>query len=185
MAFRRTEAALALQERRQRLLRSGHRERQAVYHGNTRRSRDPDRIERRHGGGTLDCDHRSVGKLRPRRRAKGNACCGWRTYLRPRRSGQTDLRCCRRRQGPLGRVAGVPTPILRDGCVYVTAGYGVGCKLVKLGAGNQVSDVYDNKAMKNHHGGVLLVGDHLYGYSDGPGWLCQEFKSGKEVWSEK
>ncbi len=84
-----------------------------------------------------------------------------------------------------GRVAVVPTPILHDGCVYVTAGYGVGCKLVKLGPGNQVSDVYDNKAMKNQHGGVVLVGDYLYGYSDGSGWMCQEFKSGKEVWSEK
>ena len=84
-----------------------------------------------------------------------------------------------------GQTAVVPTPILQDGCVYVTAGYRAGCKLVKLGAGNQVSDVYDNKAMINHHGGVLLVGDYLYGYSDGPGWLCQEFKSGKEVWSEK
>jgi outer membrane protein assembly factor BamB len=84
-----------------------------------------------------------------------------------------------------GQTAVVPTPILHDGCVYVTAGYGAGCKLVKLGANNQVSDVYDNKAMKNHHGGVVLVGDHLYGYSDGPGWMCQEFKSGKEVWSEK
>src|SRR2546425_5510248 len=84
-----------------------------------------------------------------------------------------------------GRTAVVPTPILHDGCVYVTAGYGVGCKLVKLGAENQVSDVYDSKAMKNHHGGVVLVGDYLYGYSDGSGWLCQEFKSGKEVWSEK
>ena len=31
----------------------------------------------------------------------------------------------------------------------------------------------------------MLVGDYLYGYSDGPGWLCQEFKSGKEVWSER
>jgi len=84
-----------------------------------------------------------------------------------------------------GRVAVVPTPILHDGCVYVTAGYGVGCKLVKLGADNQVSDVYDNKEMKNHHGGVVLVGDYLYGYSDGPGWMCQEFRTGKEVWSEK
>ena len=84
-----------------------------------------------------------------------------------------------------GRVAVVPTPILHNGCVYVTAGYGVGCKLVKLGAGNQVSDMYDNKEMKNHHGGVVLVGDHLYGYSDGPGWMCQEFMSGKEAWSEK
>ena len=84
-----------------------------------------------------------------------------------------------------GQTAVVPTPILHDSSVYVTAGYGAGCKLLKLGAGNQVSDVYDNKAMKNHHGGVVLVGDYLYGYSDGQGWMCQEFKSGKQVWSEK
>src|SRR5437667_4731782 len=63
--------------------------------------------------------------------------------------------------------------------------YGAGCKLVKLGADNQVSEVYANQAMKNHHGGVVLVGDYLYGYSDDRGWLCQEFKSGKEVWSER
>ena len=84
-----------------------------------------------------------------------------------------------------GRTAVVPTPIFHDGCVYVTAGYGAGCKLVKLGADNQVSEVYDSKEMKNHHGGVVLVGDYLYGYSDGVGWLCQDFKTGKEVWSEK
>ena len=32
---------------------------------------------------------------------------------------------------------------------------------------------------------MVLVGDHLYGYSDGAGWLCQEFKSGKAAWSER
>ena len=48
-----------------------------------------------------------------------------------------------------------------------------------------MSDVYENKEMKNHHGGVVLVGDYLYGYSDGVGWLCQEFKTGKQIWSER
>ncbi|MFN0067808.1 MAG: PQQ-binding-like beta-propeller repeat protein [Limisphaerales bacterium] len=84
-----------------------------------------------------------------------------------------------------GRVAVIPTPIFHDGHVYVTAGYGIGSKLVKLGADNAVTVVYDNKVMKNHHGGVVLVGDHLYGYSDGPGWICQNFKTGEEVWADK
>ena len=84
-----------------------------------------------------------------------------------------------------GRVAVVPTPIFHDDCVYVTAGYGAGSKLVRLGADNQASDAYENKVMKNHHGGVVLVGDFLYGYSEGPGWICQDFKTGKEVWSER
>lgn len=84
-----------------------------------------------------------------------------------------------------GRTAVIPTPIYSDGHVYVSSGYGVGCKLVKIASNNEVSTVYENKVMKNHHGGVILVGDHLYGYSDGPGWVCQNFKTGEEVWSSK
>lgn len=84
-----------------------------------------------------------------------------------------------------GKVAVIPTPIFHDGCVYVASGYNVGCKLVKVVAGNQVSDVYVNTVMKNHHGGVILVGEHLYGYSDGAGWVCQDFKTGEQVWAEK
>ncbi len=39
--------------------------------------------------------------------------------------------------------------------------------------------------MKNLSGGVVLVGDHVYGYSDGRGWVCQKFETGAVVWSEK
>jgi outer membrane protein assembly factor BamB len=84
-----------------------------------------------------------------------------------------------------GRVAVIPTPIYHDGHVYVAAGYGVGCMLVKVGADNSVSVVYENKVMKNHHGGVIRVGDHLFGHSEGPGWVCQNFKTGEEVWASK
>jgi outer membrane protein assembly factor BamB len=84
-----------------------------------------------------------------------------------------------------GRTAVIPTPIYRDSHVYISSGYGVGCKLVKIEAGNKATTVYENKVMKNHHGGVILVGDHLYGYSDGSGWMCQDFKSGDEVWAER
>ena len=84
-----------------------------------------------------------------------------------------------------GRTAVVPTPIYQDNHVYVTAGYGAGSKLVKIGPGNKASDVYENKVMKNHHGGVILVGGHVYGHSDGSGWVCQNFKTGAEVWAER
>jgi outer membrane protein assembly factor BamB len=86
-----------------------------------------------------------------------------------------------------GRTAVIPTPIFSDGHVYVTAGYGVGCKLIKLSASNEASEVYFNKEMINHHGGVVLVDGHLYGHSDRPvnGWLCQNFKTGEKVWLEK
>lgn len=84
-----------------------------------------------------------------------------------------------------GRVAVVPTPILRDKYVYFTSGYGVGSKLVSVDDQYNVETVYDNKVMKNHHGGVVLVGDHLYGHSDKVGWVCQEFQSGKSAWRER
>ncbi len=84
-----------------------------------------------------------------------------------------------------GRTAVIPTPIYRDGHVYITSGYGAGSKLVKIGPENTAEDVWDNKEMKNHHGGVVLVGDHVYGFSDGAGLICQDFKTGEMVWNEK
>ena len=83
-----------------------------------------------------------------------------------------------------GKVAVIPTPIYSDGHVYISSGYGIGCKLVEL-TSSGARDVYDNKIMKNHHGGVIKIGDHLYGYSDGYGWVCQDFKTGELVWNEK
>lgn len=83
-----------------------------------------------------------------------------------------------------GRTAVVPTPIVRDNLVYVTSGYGVGCKQIKIEPDNSVTTVYENKVMKNHHGGVILVGDYIYGHADA-GWTCQNFKTGEEVWNHR
>ncbi len=84
-----------------------------------------------------------------------------------------------------GRTAVIPTPIAKDNFIYISSGYGVGCKLIEISKDNQATDVYQNKVMKNHHGGVLLVGDKLFGYSDGAGWTCQDFKSGDSLWEEE
>ena len=87
-----------------------------------------------------------------------------------------------------GETATIPTPIFHDNQVYETSGYGVGCNLfqiIKTGGEFKASQVYANKVMINHHGGVVRVGEYLYGYSDGKGWVCQEFKTGKMMWSDK
>jgi outer membrane protein assembly factor BamB len=86
---------------------------------------------------------------------------------------------------PKGRTAVIPTPIIKGNNVYVTAGYGAGCKMVTVGSGNELTTVYENAVMKNHHGGVILVGDHLYGHSDGYAWVCQDFKTGEEAWAHR
>ena len=83
-----------------------------------------------------------------------------------------------------GRVAVIPTPIYKDGSVYVTAGYGVGCMMINVTADNKVEKIYENKVMKNHHGGVVLIGDFIYGHSDATGMVCQNLMTGEQVWSD-
>jgi outer membrane protein assembly factor BamB len=86
-------------------------------------------------------------------------------------------------------VAAIPTPIVHDNFVYVSSGYGTGCALLKISPGGSGSlhceEVYSNKNMVNHHGGVVLVDGYLYGYSDGKGWVCQNFQTGGLVWQER
>jgi outer membrane protein assembly factor BamB len=84
-----------------------------------------------------------------------------------------------------GRTATVPTPIYHDHQVYVTSGYGVGCNLFRVRSENgtfNAEQVYANQRMVNHHGGVILIGDHVYGHSDNGGWTCQDLKTGEVAW---
>jgi outer membrane protein assembly factor BamB len=85
-----------------------------------------------------------------------------------------------------------PTPIVRGDQVYITAGYGAGCRLLKLSKNEkglfEVKDLYpeeNHKVMKNTHGGVVLVGDHVYGHCEEKGWVCQDFKTGESVWLDR
>jgi outer membrane protein assembly factor BamB len=87
-----------------------------------------------------------------------------------------------------GSTAVIPTPVVKDDLVYVTSGYGVGCngfKITKSGATFTAEQIYTNKAMVNHHGGVILLGDHVYGHSDSRGWTCQNVKTGEAAWSSR
>src|SRR5581483_5576827 len=71
--------------------------------------------------------------------------------------------------------------------VYVTSAYGAGCSLLRISATAgqfKAEEVYANRVMANHHGGVVRVGEFLYGYSEGKGWVCQEFKTGKVMWEQ-
>jgi len=85
---------------------------------------------------------------------------------------------------PPGRVAVIPTPLIKDNYVYITSGYGAGCKLVKVNQDYSVDEIYFNNEMKNHHGGVILLGETIYGHSDA-GWIAQDFMSGETLWRER
>ncbi|MCZ7639357.1 MAG: PQQ-like beta-propeller repeat protein [Verrucomicrobia bacterium] len=87
-----------------------------------------------------------------------------------------------------GKTAVIPTPVVHDDHVYVTSGYGVGCNLFHItrdGDAFAAKEVYANREMVNHHGSVVLIGEHVYGHSDARGWICQEFRTGKTVWAER
>jgi outer membrane protein assembly factor BamB len=83
-----------------------------------------------------------------------------------------------------GNVAVIPTSIVSGDMVYATAGYGAGCVGVKLD-GDEADVVYENKNMANHHGGVILIDGHVFGHSDGKGWVCQNLESGEIAWRER
>jgi outer membrane protein assembly factor BamB len=90
------------------------------------------------------------------------------------------------------QTAVIPTPIVHGDMAYATAGYGAGCDLLQIsrtGDKFQAKQLYTKNSqknvMKNTHGGVVLVGDYIYGYSDGAGWTCQKLKTGERVWDDK
>ncbi|HWB10674.1 MAG TPA: PQQ-binding-like beta-propeller repeat protein [Pirellulales bacterium] len=85
--------------------------------------------------------------------------------------------------------ANIPTPIVRDDFVFCSSGYGTGAALlhlVKSGSGVRADEKYFLKpgVMQNHHGGMVLVGDHVYcGNGHNQGFpLCVNLRTGKVAW---
>lgn len=86
-----------------------------------------------------------------------------------------------------GKTAVIPTPIVHNDHVFVTSGYKVGCNLFRItkeGEKFKAEQVYAKPDMENHHGGVVLVGDHVYGTS-GNQLVCLELMTGKVAWKDR
>ena len=84
----------------------------------------------------------------------------------------------------------IPTPIIRGDLVFFSAGYRRGGALLKQVAtadGVKMEEIYGLKQeLANKHGGVVLIGDHIYGDSDDQGIpFCAELMTGKIVWKER
>ena len=87
-----------------------------------------------------------------------------------------------------GRVAVIPTPIVRGNQVFATSGYTVGCRAITVAPDGTTNEVFRNDDLENHHGGVVLVGDYLYGHQaskGGHGPACLDWKTGAVKWQEK
>ncbi len=85
----------------------------------------------------------------------------------------------------------IPTPIVRDDLVFFTAGYGTGGTLVQqvpAGDGSvRAKEIYPtDSALGNKHGGMVLVGDYLYGDSEDRGIpFCADLMTGEVKWKSR
>jgi len=91
-----------------------------------------------------------------------------------------------KRKQPYGTEV-INSPIVKDGQIFTTVQAGNGASelvsVKKDGDSFQVEVAYSNKNLLNHHGNVIRVCDHLYGY--GQGWTCLELKSGEATWTNR
>ncbi|MDB4676636.1 PQQ-like beta-propeller repeat protein [bacterium] len=84
----------------------------------------------------------------------------------------------------------IPTPIVKDDLVFFTAGYGTGGALVRQitdGDAVKIEEIYpSDPKLQNKHGGVILIGDHLYGDSGDSGTpFCADLVSGEVLWKSR
>jgi outer membrane protein assembly factor BamB len=85
----------------------------------------------------------------------------------------------------------IPTPIIRDDLVFYPVGYKTGGALVRqVPSGNgqvAVKEIYGfNTKLANKHGGVVLVGNHVYGDSDDKGQpFCADLMTGELAWASR
>jgi outer membrane protein assembly factor BamB len=85
--------------------------------------------------------------------------------------------------------ANIPTPIVRGDRVFFSAGYGRGGGMVQVtkeGSDFNVEELWFERKLNNKHGGVIWVGDYLYGDSDDEGipW-CADARDGDVVWASR
>lgn len=85
------------------------------------------------------------------------------------------------------RTANIATPIVRGNFVFLSSAYGTGAALLELTPGAarmSAKQVYFTQDMRNHHATSVLVGEHLYGFSDSI-LLAMKFGSGEIAWRDR
>jgi outer membrane protein assembly factor BamB len=100
------------------------------------------------------------------------------------RYGNTDQRFA-------GNTANIPTVVMTadPNRIFATAGYNRGGGLVRLesaGGTIKAQEVYWSDKLRNKLGGVVRVGDYLFGDQDSSGRLwCADARTGNVMWTRK
>ncbi len=79
------------------------------------------------------------------------------------------------------------TPIIEDNLVFVSSSYGTGGGLAKItseGGKQKAEEIYFEKKLACHHGGIVKIGDHMYTCGGGT-LMCNNFKTGETAWQAR
>lgn len=73
------------------------------------------------------------------------------------------------------------TPVYSNGMIFCSSGYGCGSVMLKLvNGGKSVEKVWSNDQMDNRLGGMVKIGDYIYGSGDkSRNWFCIEWNTGE------
>ena len=85
------------------------------------------------------------------------------------------------------QTANIATPIVRGNRVFLSSAYGTGAALLELTAADSkisARQVYFTRDMRNHHASSVLIGDHLYGFSDAI-LTAMKFDTGEVAWRDR
>lgn len=88
---------------------------------------------------------------------------------------------------PANRTANASTPVFHQNKVYYTSDYGNGGGLLQLAPVDRrllTRELFFNRTMKNHFGGVVLIDGYLYG-SSGSILTCMNFDTGDAAWQDR
>jgi FOG: WD40-like repeat len=99
----------------------------------------------------------------------------------------TDGKPLWRYAAPANGTANCCAPIVDGDLVFASSSYGVGGGLAKInsaGSTQQAEEIYFEKRMDCHHGGIVKVGDYMYSAAAGA-LMCVEFKTGKIMWQSR
>lgn len=120
---------------------------------------------------------------------------GTRVYVQATGSGPLGIRASDGKllwSYPIDRTTAViPTPIVRGDLVLFVCGYRRGSALLKQVPGAEgtvtLTEVYPLKQeLGNKHGGVVLIGDHVFGDSEDQGIpFCADLLTGEVKWKQR
>jgi outer membrane protein assembly factor BamB len=85
------------------------------------------------------------------------------------------------------RTANIATPVVRGNRVFLSSAYSTGAALLELMPSNgriDAKQVYFTREMRNHHASCVLIGEHLYGFSEAI-LTAMKFDTGEVAWRDR